>query len=313
MVNNTDFGKVITAMVTPFFDDDNNTVDYSGVVKLANHLLQNGTDTLLLIGSTGEAAQLSIQEKQEIIKTVHQNTPKNTKIIVSTGDTNTKRVIEKSNRAFDIGADAVLISVPEYIKPPQKDLYAHFSNVAKSVSNKPIFIYNIPSRTGTEILPDTIARLAHDHPNIIGVKQSMPDLDKVSEISIKCPADFQIYSGEDSLTLPMLSLGAKGVVSVASHLVGEMIHQMIANFNSTPMLSQEYHQMLYPLFKSLFVTTNPIPIKQALYDMNLISSPVLRTLGTMTKQDQEKLKNALKEFEFQKNKFLNAQHIKTHA
>lgn len=313
MVNNTDFGKVITAMVTPFFDDDNNTVDYSGMVKLANHLLQNGTDTLLLIGSTGEAAQLSIQEKQEIIKTVHQNTPKNTKIIVSTGDTNTKRVIEKSNRAFDIGADAVLISVPEYIKPPQKDLYAHFSNVAKSVSNKPIFIYNIPSRTGTEILPDTIARLAHDHSNIIGVKQSMPDLDKVSEISIKCPADFQIYSGEDSLTLPMLSLGARGVISVASHLVGEMIHQMIANFNSTPMLSQEYHQMLYPLFKSLFVTTNPIPIKQALYDMNLISSPVLRTLGTMTKQDQEKLKNALKEFEFQKNKFLNAQHIKTHA
>ena len=313
MVKDTDFGKVITAMVTPFLDDDNNTVDYSGAAKLANHLLQNGTDTLLLIGSTGEAAQLSAQEKQETIKTVRQNTPKNTKIIVSTGDTNTKRVIEKSNRAFDLGADAVLISVPEYIKPPQKDLYAHFSNVAKSVSSKPIFIYNIPSRTGTEILPDTIARLAHDNPNIIGVKQSMSDLDKVSEIRIKCPATFQIYSGDDSLTLPMLSLGAKGVVSVASHLVGDMINQMITNFNSNPMLSQQYHQTLYPLFKSLFMTTNPIPIKQALYNMNLISSPVLRTLGTMTNQDQEKLNTALKEFEFQKNKLLNAQHIKTRA
>ncbi|MBR4624619.1 MAG: 4-hydroxy-tetrahydrodipicolinate synthase [Alphaproteobacteria bacterium] len=313
MVNDTDFGKVITAMVTPFLDDDNNTVDLAGAINLANYLLKNGTDSLLLVGSTGEAAQLSSREKQYIIKNVRQNTPKDTKIIVSTGDTNTNRVIEKSNCAFDLGADAVLISVPEYIKPPQKDLYAHFSNVAKSVSNKPIFIYNIPSRTGTEILPDTIAHLAHDNPNIIGVKQSMPDLDKVSEIRIKCPATFQIYSGDDSLTLPMLSLGAKGVVSVASHLAGKMINQMITNFNSNPMLSQQYHQMLYPLFKSLFMTTNPIPIKQALYNMNLISSPVLRTLGTMTKQDQEKLSNALAEFEIQKNKFLNAQHIKTRA
>ena len=305
MTNNKDFGTVITAMVTPFLDDKDNTVDLAGAINLANYLLKNGTDSLLLVGSTGEAAQLSSREKQYIIKNVRQNTPKDTKIIVSTGDTNTNRVIEKSNDAFDIGADAVLISVPEYIKPPQKDLYNHFSNVAKSVSGQPIFIYNIPARTGTEILPATVAKLAYDNSNIIGIKQSVSDLDKVSEISINCPPSFQIYSGDDSLTLPMLSLGAKGVVSVASHLQGKMIKQMIESFYSNPKLAMQYHQTLYPLFKSLFTTTNPIPIKQALYDMSLISSPCLRTLGTMTDTDKEKLREALHKFELQKNTLLS--------
>ena len=305
MTNNKDFGTVITAMVTPFLDDKDNTVDLAGAINLANYLLKNGTDSLLLVGSTGEAAQLSSREKQYIIKNVRQNTPKDTKIIVSTGDTNTNRVIEKSNDAFDMGADAVLISVPEYIKPPQKDLYTHFSNIAKSVSGGAIFIYNIPGRTGTEILPDTVAMLAHENQNIIGIKQSVSDLDKVSEISIKCPKGFQIYSGDDSLTLPMLSLGAKGVVSVASHLQGKMIKQMIESFYSNPKLAMQYHQTLYPLMKALFVTTNPIPIKQALYNMGLISSPNLRTLGTMTNKDKEKLQDALKKFDTQKQMFLS--------
>ena len=305
MTNNKDFGKVITAMVTPFLDDNGKNVDYEGISFLANYLLANGSDSLLLVGSTGEAAQLSNDEKYNIIKTVRQNIPNQAKIIVSAGDTNTNRVIEKSNHAFNIGADAVLISVPEYIKPPQKDLYNHFSAIAKSVSEKPIFIYNIPGRTGTEILPETVAKLAQDNPNIIGIKQSVADLDKVSEISIKCPKDFQIYSGDDSLTLPMLSLGAVGVISVASHLQGTMIKQMIENFYTNPNLATKYHQTLFPLFKSLFVTTNPIPIKQALYNVGLISSPGLRTLGTMTDEDKEKLQTALQKFEIQKNMFLS--------
>lgn len=305
MTNNKDFGKVITAMVTPFLDDNDKNVDYEGISFLANYLLANGSDSLLLIGSTGEAAQLSNDEKQNIIKTVRQNTPNWAKIIVSAGDTNTKRVIEKSNQAFDIGADAVLISVPEYIKPPQKDLYHHFSTIAKSVSEKPIFIYNIPGRTGTEIFPETVAKLAQDNPNIIGIKQSVADLDKVSEISIKCPKDFQIYSGDDSLTLPMLSLGAVGVISVASHLQGTMIKQMIEKFYTNPNLAMKYHQTLFPLFKSLFMTTNPIPVKQALYNLGLISSPGLRTLGTMTNEDKEKLQSALQKFELQKDTFLS--------
>ena len=305
MKKNTDLGRVITAMVTPFKDGYHNHVDYSGAIKLANHLLRNGTDTLLLTGSTGEAAQMTDNEKRRLINTVRDNIPSDAKIMVSTGDTNTNRVIEKSNRAFGQGADAVLVSVPEYIKPPQKDLHEHFSKIAESVSGRAVFIYNIPGRTGTEILPETVAKLAHDHPNIVGIKQSMPDLDKVSEMRMRCPAEFQIYSGDDSLTLPMLSLGAKGVISVASHLQGQLIRDMIKVFNTNPKKSAEIHQLLFPLFKALFSTTNPIPIKQALYHQGLIDSPVLRTLGTMTEADKENLHAALQRFENNKNLFLS--------
>ena len=192
-----------------------------------------------------------------------------------------------------------MVSVPEYIKPPQKDLHEHFSKIAESVSGRAVFIYNIPGRT------ETVAKLAHDHPNIVGIKQSMPDLDKVSEMRMRCPAEFQIYSGDDSLTLPMLSLGAKGVISVASHLQGQLIRDMIKVFNTNPKKAAEIHQLLFPLFKALFSTTNPIPIKQALYHQGLIDSPVLRTLGTMTEADKENLHAALQRFENNKNLFLS--------
>ena len=304
MKKNTDLGRVITAMVTPFKEEKGNFVDYRGAIKLANHLLRNGTDTLLLTGSTGEAAQMTDNEKTHLVHAVRDNIPGDAKIMVSTGDTNTNRVIEKSKKAFSQGADAVLVSVPEYIKPPQKDLYSHFSKIAKSVSGRAVFIYNIPGRTGTEILPETVANLAHDHPNIVGIKQSMPDLDKVSEMRMRCPAEFQIYSGDDSLTLPMLSLGAKGVISVASHLQGQLIRDMIKVFNTNPTRAAEIHQLLFPLFKALFSTTNPIPVKQALYHQGLIGSPVLRTLGTMTETDKEQLHAALQCFEIKKDLFL---------
>jgi len=304
MVIHKDFGSVVTAMVTPFLTDAEQTIDMEGAVKLANYLLKNGTDTLLLTGSTGEAAQLSSDEKWALVDRVRRNTPKGTHIIVSTGDTSTKRVITNSTRAFELGADAVLISVPEYIKPPQQAMYIHFSSIAKAMPDKPILIYNIPGRTGSEILPETVARLAHENPNIIGIKQSMPNLDRVSEMKLKCPTDFQIYSGDDSLTLPMLALGAKGVISVASHLEGKLIKQMIKNFPKNPTVATQYHQLLFPLYKALFTTTNPIPIKEALYQRKLIASPTLRTLGEMDLPDKEKLKNALQEFSERKSSFI---------
>ena len=299
-----DFGSVITAMVTPFLADKEQTVDLDGAVQLANYLLKNGTDALLLTGSTGEGAQLSFEEKRVLVDRIRRFTPDGTPIIVSTGDTSTKRVIDHSIRAFNFGADAVLINVPEYIKPPQQAMYIHFSNIAKAIPDKPIIIYNIPGRTGSEILPDTVARLAHENPNIIGIKQSMPNLDRVSELKIKCPDDFQIYSGDDSLTLPMLALGAKGVISVASHLEGKLIQQMIKSFPKNPMVAMHYHQLLYPLYKALFTTTNPMPVKEALYQRKLIASPTLRTLGELEAGEKEHLKIALKEFATQKSSFI---------
>ena len=298
MTQKVDFGNVITAMVTPFKADANQSVDLEKTVELANYLLQNGTDTLLLTGSTGEDAQLSSEEKWSIVKTVRQNTPSGTRIIVSTGDTNTKRAIKKAQKAFELGADGVLVSAPEYIKPPQQALEIHFNTIAKAIDG-PMMIYNIPGRTGVEILPDTVVSLAYRNSNIVGIKQSFGDLNKVSQMKsnhyLASLPDFQIYSGDDSLTLPMLALGAKGVVSVASHLKGKLIQHMIREFKAGHInMAEQIHKGLYPLFEGLFIETNPLPIKEALYQKGMIESPTARTLGEMHPMHKHLLKNMLK-------------------
>lgn len=292
-----DLGNVITAMVTPFRNDKTNSVDLDEVELLANKLLKHGTDTLLLTGSTGEDPQLSPEEKWAVVERVRHYTPKNTKIMVSTGDTNTNRAIAKACRAFELGADAILVAVPEYIKPGQKAMLVHFSAIAKAVDGKPVMIYNIPNRTSAEMLPETVVELAHKNPNIFGIKQSYGNLDKVSEMKANplCPKDFQIYSGDDSLTLPMLSLGAKGVISVASHLQGPLIQQMIQDFkNGNVKQAQRIHNNLFPLFKGLFVESNPLPVKEALYQTGVIESPICRTLGEMDPIHKVQLTKLLK-------------------
>lgn len=300
MRNAVDLGNVITAMVTPF--SETGAVDLEGMGNLAQYLVNNGTDTLLLAGSTGEAAQLTADEKWLIIDHVRRRIPQGTKIMLSTGDTNTQRAIEKAKRAFEIGADAILVSVPEYIKPSQQAQFVHFNAIAKAIDGKPMMIYNIPGRTGKEILPQTVAKLATENPNIIGIKQSMPDMDKLSKLRMLCPKDFQIYSGDDSLTLPMLALGAKGVVSVMSHLEGKKIQAMIQSFKKGFIpLSQSYHQILYPLFSRVSMHdnqngddyANPLPIKEALYQRGLIASPRTRTLGEMSDASKQEMRDTL--------------------
>ena len=303
MKNKIDLGEVITAMVTPYKKDG--SVDLDGAELLANRLLKNGTDSLLL---TGEDHQLYPGEKWDLVKRVRDYMPKDIPIIVSTGDKSTHEAIQKAKIAFEIGADAVLISAPEYIKPSQESMYIHFSSIAKSVPNRPVMIYNIPSRTGVEILPETVAKLAHRNSNIIGIKQSMGNLDRVSEMKALCPPDFQIYSGDDSLTLPMLALGAKGVVSVASHLEGRLIKRMIGCFKRGQNTQAEsIHHLLFPLFKALFIETNPMPIKEALYQKHLIETPVLRTLGSMSAENKNHLIKELKLFDERKKAFFNNQ------
>ena len=173
-------------------------------------------------------------------------------------------------------------------------------------------IYNVPSRTGAEIMPETVAKLAKSNPNIIGIKQSVVNLDRVSEMRALCPKDFQIYSGDDSLTLPMLALGAKGVVSVASHLEGRLIKKMIGSFKKGQTAQAEkIHHLLFPLFKALFTETNPMPIKEALYQKGMIDTPVLRTLGVMSDKSRNHLITELKIFDRRKKVFLNSQnHIR---
>lgn len=259
MVN---FGRVLTAMVTPFKSDG--SVDYGVTEKLAVHLVENGTDTLVVCGTTGESPSLSWEEEFELFRVVQQAVGGKAKIIAGTGSNSTQEAIEATQKAASLGLDGSLQVVPYYNKPPQSGLYQHFKAVAESAPDLPILLYNIPGRTGQNLLPETVIRLA-EISNIVGIKEASGNLDQASQIRRGTPAEFGIYSGDDSLTLPLLAVGAAGVISVASHLVGPQLQQMVQSFESGQVQSAlQIHLQLFPLFKALFVTTNPIPVKAAL-------------------------------------------------
>jgi 4-hydroxy-tetrahydrodipicolinate synthase len=258
----TRFGRIVTAMITPF--DSEGQVDYTVAEKLADHLVSHGSDGLVLCGTTGESPTLTWDEEYRLFQVIQKAVAGRAKILAGTGSNSTSEAIEATQKAADLGLDGALLVVPYYNKPPQEGLYEHFKAIATSVSDLPMMLYNIPGRTGQNMLPETIARLA-ELPNMVAVKEASGSLDQVSQVRLMTPPDFEIYSGDDSLTLPMLSVGAAGVVSVASHLVGDLIQQMVtAFFQGQCQVATEIHLKLVPLFKVLFATTNPIPIKAAL-------------------------------------------------
>ena len=210
-----DAGEVITAMVTPF--NEKREIDYPAVEKLARHLADNGSDAILVAGTTGESPTLTHDEEYELLYAVKGTVSGDAKIIMGAGSNSTRTAVDVAKKVETLGADAILSVVPYYNKPNQQGMIEHFGAIAKS-TNLPIILYNIPSRTGVNMLPQTVAFLAKEYSNIVALKQSNSDLDLISELKAQCPKDFAIYCGDDSLTLPMLSLGAHGVVSVASHV-----------------------------------------------------------------------------------------------
>ncbi|MBD1926962.1 4-hydroxy-tetrahydrodipicolinate synthase [Trichocoleus sp. FACHB-90] len=259
MVN---FGRVITAMVTPFKEDG--AVNYAVAEELAAHLAENGSDALVICGTTGESPTLTWEEEYELFQVVQKAVAGKAKVIAGTGSNSTKEAIAATQKAAKIRVDGSLQVVPYYNKPPQEGLYQHFASVAQSCPDLPLILYNIPGRTGQNLQPETVARLA-EIPNIVAIKEASGNLDAASQIRRLIPAEFRIYAGDDSLTLPLLSVGGAGVISVASHLVGKQLQQMIQAFeNGQTKVAIDIHLQLFPLFKALFCTTNPIPIKAAL-------------------------------------------------
>jgi 4-hydroxy-tetrahydrodipicolinate synthase len=249
-------------MITPFKADG--SVNFEVAEKLANHLVEHGSDALVVCGTTGESPTLSWSEEHELFQRLVGAVSGKGKIIVGTGSNSTHEAIEATRKAARLGIDATLQVVPYYNKPPQSGLYQHFKAIANAVPDLPVMLYNIPGRTGQNLLPETIAQLA-ELPNIVSVKEASGNLDQVSQIRSLVPSDFSIYSGDDSLTLPMLAVGAQGVVSVASHLVGPQLQQMSQSFFQGDVHSAlDLHLQLLPLFKTLFLTANPIPVKAAL-------------------------------------------------
>lgn len=259
MVN---FGRVLTAMVTPFKEDG--SVNYAVAEKLAAHLVSTGTDSLVVCGTTGESPTLTWDEEYELFQVVQKAVAGKAKIIAGTGSNSTHEAIAATQKAAKLGLDGSLQVVPYYNKPPQEGLYQHFKAIALACPDFPLMLYNIPGRTSQNLTPETVARLA-EIPNIVAIKEASGSLDQASEIRRQTPPEFAIYSGDDSLTLPLLAIGATGVVSVAAHLVGKQLQEMIQAFEAgETQKATQIHLQLFPLFKALFKTTNPIPVKAAL-------------------------------------------------
>ena len=255
------FGRVSTAMVTPF--DNKGNIDFGKTAKLIEYLIETGTDSLVVSGTTGESPTLSTEEKVALFEYVVKIVNKRIPVIAGTGSNNTYASIQLTKRAEAAGVDAIMLVAPYYNKPNQEGLYQHFKSVAEATS-LPCMVYNVPGRTVTNIQPDTIIRLA-SIPNIVAVKEASGDLNAMTKIIANTPDDFKLYSGDDALTLPVLSIGGAGVVSVASHIVGRNIQQMLEHFFAGEMgEAAKIHQKLLPIVEGLFMTPSPAPVKTAL-------------------------------------------------
>ncbi len=286
-------GQVLTAMITPMKKDG--SVDYKQAVTLAEQLVNNGSDGLVVCGTTGESATLTFEEKVQMFTEIVNDLGGSTEVIAGTGSNDTAASIALTKAAEKAGVDGIMLVTPYYNKPSQEGLYQHFKAIAEN-SSLPIMLYNVPGRTNTNLLPETVARLA-EIPNIVAVKEASGNLEQVSYLRSITPDDFLIYSGDDSLTLPILAVGGCGVVSVAAHLVGRRIKAMVEAFLAGRVQeATSIHLELLPIFRTLFITTNPVPVKRSLEYLGIDTGPVRPPLVDLTEEEAEKIKATLKRF-----------------
>ena len=287
------FGSLITAMVTPF-REEGHALDVDGAQRLASHLLDTGSDAIVVAGSTGESPTLTYKEKAELFRAVGEVTKGRGKLICGTGTYSTAETLELTQAAEDAGADGLLVVTPYYNKPPQRGLIAHFERVADA-TELPIIVYNIPGRTATRIEHETLLELA-ERPNIVAVKDSTGDFQGVSRLMAEAPPDFEVYSGDDWATFGYVCLGAVGLVSVASHLVGPQIRQMIELIQTGDVpAARKIHEDLSPLFNALFITSNPIPLKAALEMIGLPAGVPRLPLVPATAEERTRVRKALED------------------
>ncbi len=286
------WGPVITAMATPFREDG--AVDYDRAGELARRLVDTGSTGIVVAGTTGESPTLTDEEKLQLLRLVKETVAGRAAVLAGTGTYDTAHSVHLSREAQRVGADGLLVVVPYYNRPTQEGLYRHFKTVAES-TDLPVLMYNIPGRTGTNMLPETVERLSEVR-NIAGIKEASGSLDQVSEIRRRTPEHFLIYSGDDSLTLPYLSVGAVGIVSVASHLVGREIADMIAHFHAGRVEeARRTHLRLFPLFRALFVAPNPVPLKAALEMAGFPVGKPRLPLVEATEKEREQIAVAMRE------------------
>lgn len=280
------FGKVSTAMVTPF--DKNGNIDFQKTSTLIDYLINHGSDSLVIAGTTGESPTLSTEEKLALIKHSVKEVNGRVPVIAGTGSNNTAASIKLTKQAEEAGVDAIMLVVPYYNKPSQEGLYQHFKTIAES-TKLPVMLYNIPGRSVINMTVDTIVRLS-EIPNIVAIKEASGNLDAMAEIISKTDAEFALYTGDDGLTLPALSIGGNGVVSVASHIIGNEMQAMISSFeNGDHAQAAEQHRTLLPIMKQLFAAPNPSPVKTALQVKGLDVGSVRLPLLPLTSLERNEL------------------------
>ncbi|PIP20741.1 MAG: 4-hydroxy-tetrahydrodipicolinate synthase [Candidatus Omnitrophica bacterium CG23_combo_of_CG06-09_8_20_14_all_40_11] len=304
------FRGSIVAIVTPFSakgarlpdrqgfaaGEKNLVVDEQKLRDLIEFHIKNGTSGIVPCGTTGESATLSFDEHDRVIEITIEQVKRRIPVIAGTGSNSTEEAILLTRHAAIAGADASLQVSPYYNRPTQKGLYEHFKAVAESV-DIPIIIYNIASRTGVNIEPETIAKLAHDCKTIVGVKEASGNLDQMSRIKQLCGQNFDLISGDDSLTLPVLSIGGTGVISVVANIVPKDVVSLVAEFEKGNLKkAQEIHYKLLPLIKAVFIETNPIPVKTAMGLLGMCEPDLRLPMCPMSPENLEKLKKALKEY-----------------
>jgi len=254
------WGRLITAMLTPM--DERLDVNYQAARELAAHLVNTGTDTILVGGTTGESPTITRSERLRILETVLDAVGGRAKVIAGTGTNSTAASIELTREAEVTGAHGIMLVTPYYNKPPQAGLVDHFRQIA-AATRLPVMMYNVPGRTSVNMLPATVAKLA-EVDNIVAVKEASGNLDQITEILRRVPRDFLVYSGDDSLTLPVMSAGGQGIVSVAAHVAGRQIKEMLESYVTGNVgRAAELHRWLLPVVRALFMTASPIPVKAA--------------------------------------------------
>ena len=255
------FGQIVTAMVTPF--DENGEIDFQATRNLIDHLIANGSDGLVVAGTTGESPTLSNEEKVQLFRFTVEVVNGRVPVIAGTGSNNTRESIELTMRAEDTGVDGIMLVAPYYNNPCQEGMVQHFNTIAAATS-LPIMLYNIPGRSVVNMSVDTIVRLS-ETPNIVAIKEASGNLEAMAEIIERTPNSFSLYSGDDALTIPVLAIGGTGVVSVSSHVLGNEMQTMIRNFKIGNLQeAASEHRKLLPQMKALFAAPNPSPVKAAL-------------------------------------------------
>jgi 4-hydroxy-tetrahydrodipicolinate synthase len=286
------FEGVLTALVTPF---SNGAVDERALHQLVEHQIGAGVDGLVPCGSTGESATLSHAEHRRVVEVVVAATRGRVPVLAGTGSNNTAEAIDLTRHAKEAGADGALLISPYYNRPTQQGIIEHYARVARETSF-PLVIYNIPSRTASNILPETMARLA-DVEQIVGVKEASGDMNQIAQVIARCPEDFTVLSGNDGETLPLLAIGGRGVISTTANVAPQEMVGLVRAFRAGDLArAREMHYRLLPLFDILFCETNPIPVKAALALRGTISEELRLPLTPLTERNRERIQVVLKEF-----------------